>query len=253
MVSRRTVRSPVLILDLDGTVLSVNSYPRWARRLARGAFPHLSGFRRFRVAASAAAVLATRRLQLIGHDRTKWRLQTLWLAATRDDGGASEANLRGELLAFVRPEFQPILAAVREGAIDAVLATAAAEEYARGLGQALGFSYILANRRPPTPRAASSSGQRKCQSVIDFLFAQGWQDRPRILFTDHPDDLPLMRMCQTVYWFGTDDHRRLCEGAAPVAAFHSPQGEPFASMLRNIRGVSAEQDASADRSRRISR
>jgi hypothetical protein len=81
MVDRRADADPVLIVDLDGTLLSVNSYPRWARRLARGRFPHLSRPRRLAVATRSSAVLLARKAGLIGHDRAKGQLQLLWQAA----------------------------------------------------------------------------------------------------------------------------------------------------------------------------
>lgn len=253
MVAGRTDEPPVLIVDLDGTVLSINSYPRWARRLARGSFPHLPRSRRMALAARATVVLAARQLRLIRHDQAKGRLQTLWRADTQNDGGDSEACLCRELLTFVRPEFQPILAAVRGGSVDAVLATVAASDYAHGLGRALGFTHIIASQLLPRPGTAGPGGERKLRSVMEFLAARGWQHRPRILFTDHPDDLPLMSICPTIFWFGTDAHRRACRWLVPGAAIYSPREEPFASMVRSLGVPACDQVLVAARSRNIPR
>lgn len=253
MVSGRTGEPPVLIVDLDGTVLGINSHPRWARRLARGSFPHLSRSRRMALAARATVVLAARKLRLIRHDQAKGRLQLLWQAATHDDCGDSEASLCRELLTFVRPEFQPILAAVRSGSVDAVLATAAAADYAQGFGRALGFTHIIASQLLPRPRTAGSSGERKLRSVMELLAARGWQHRPRILFTDHPDDLPLMSICPTIFWFGTDAHRRACQWLVPGGAIYSPRDEKFASMVRSLGVPVSDRGLVAARSRSIPR
>lgn len=234
MVARCAGPAPVLIFDLDGTLLSINSYPRWARRLARGGFPHLRKSRRVALAVRATAVLAARKFKLMGHEEAKWRLQALWQAATCDDEGSSEAALREELMIFVRPEFEQILPAVRSGTLDAILATAAAAEYACGLGLALGFTHIFASQRPQVAPPSGSAGERKLRAVMAFLEARGWQNRPRILFTDHPDDLPLMRVCAQIYWFGTAAHRRLCEKMAPEGLFNSPYEESFASMVGSL-------------------
>jgi phosphoserine phosphatase len=86
--------------------------------------------------------------------------------------------------------------------LDAVLATAAAGEYAIGLGQRLGFHHVLAT--PPARGRGEyiNGGTRKCERVLAFLENVGWQDRPLILLTDHIDDLPLMRVSTAVCWFG---------------------------------------------------
>ena len=51
----------------------------------------------------------------------------------------------------VRPAFEPLLQQIAAGEIDAVLATAAAGEYALPLGRQLGFRHVLATpcRLPP--------------------------------------------------------------------------------------------------------
>jgi hypothetical protein len=48
--------------------------------------------------------------------------------------------------------------------------------------------------------------------VLAHLAALGWQTRPIIFFTDHVEDLPLILRSKTVYWFGTEDERRVLTG-----------------------------------------
>ncbi|HXS41096.1 MAG TPA: haloacid dehalogenase-like hydrolase [Stellaceae bacterium] len=203
MVARRSGEIPVLIFDLDGTILAVNSFPHWAAYVARGCFPHLGLGRRARIASAAIALLGLRKLGLCDHETLKRRLQHLWQSATLDDGGACELNFIGGLSRHVRPELKPILAAVAAGKVDAVLATAAAADYADALGRSLGFADVLATPRSRRPSEPSNRGEHKRDSVMTLLRARGWQDRPRAVFTDHADDLPLIRLCQTLYWFGT--------------------------------------------------
>ena len=50
---------------------------------------------------------------------------------------------------------------------------------------------------------------------------RGWQDEPRILFTDHEDDLPLIRVCQTVYWFGSETARTAIQRMVPEIRLHA--------------------------------
>jgi hypothetical protein len=205
----------MLILDLDGTILSVNSFRRWVLHLMRARFPHLGPAQRVGIACATVIALSRRKMRLGGHEALKWRLQKLWQAATDGDGGLSERGFVEELTGFVRPELLPVLKAVAAGEVDAVLATAAAGDYAYGLGQSLGFTHILATDPMRAASEPSNVGERKRQAVLDFIASRGWQDRPRILFTDHKDDLPLIRVCQTVYWFGSDRERSAIQRMVP--------------------------------------
>jgi phosphoserine phosphatase len=210
----------MLILDLDGTILSVNSFRRWVLYLIRARFPHLGAANRLRVACATLTALSARKMRLTGHEALKWRLQQLWQAATDGDGGLSERDLVEELMGFVRPELVPVLNAVAAGEVEAVLATAAAGDYAYGLGKSLGFTHILATHPTRAVGEPSNVGERKRQAVLDFIANRGWQDRPRILFTDHEDDLPLIRVCQTVYWFGSDSERVAIQRSVPGIRVH---------------------------------
>ena len=86
---------------------------------------------------------------------------------------------------------------------DAVLATAAAADYAEPLGRRLGFQHVLATRADRSAGEPANAGAVKRRSVDDFLRHAGWRDRSLILFTDHLDDLPLILDCDVVCWFGS--------------------------------------------------
>ncbi|MFV3129067.1 haloacid dehalogenase-like hydrolase [Niveispirillum sp. KHB5.9] len=194
----------VVILDLDGTVLSVNSFRLWVTQMLRAHYPHLSPHRRLGLALRAGGALAARKAGLIDHETLKWRLQGIWQQATDGDGGASMQALNDRLYRHVRPELVTLLEAVADGRIDAVLATAAVADYAGDLGRQLGVPHVLATPAHRARHVPSNVGTHKRDAVLDFLTRRGWQHRPRILFTDHEDDLPLIEVCGTVYWFGEE-------------------------------------------------
>ena len=211
----------VYILDLDGTILSTNSFPHWVLYLMRAPFPRTGMARRLSISGAAAAMLVQRKLRLTGHERFKWRLQKLWQTATDGDGGAGARAFVDRMVDYVRPELASILSAVAEGRIDAVLATAAPADYANPLGSAVGFAHVLAT--PATRGAGESSnvGDQKCQAVLRFLASRGWQHRRRVLFTDHEDDLPLIGVCDEVHWFGSDQERETISHMLPDVSIAS--------------------------------
>lgn len=215
LVSRCDRSEPVLIVDLDGTLLQVNSFPRWAMFLVRGRFAHLDWRSRAHIGLSSLALIAGRKLRLMPHDALKQRLRHLWQVATSGDSGAAQRDIAGQLRAHVRPEFAPLLKSVADGDADAILATAAAGEYAEGLGRSLGFRHVLATVR----------GAQKKDAVLRLLSERGWQNRPRILYTDHVDDLPLMQVCDETVWFGSDAARRRIAQARPQIVFRQRPDE----------------------------
>jgi phosphoserine phosphatase len=211
----------VYILDLDGTILSTNSFPHWVLYLARARFPLVGPMRRFWISSRALTMLLQRKLRLSGHEHFKWRLQKLWQSATFGDGGAGAQAFADRMVEYVRPELVPVLSAVADGRIDALMATAAPADYADRLGFAVGFAHVLATSAERSADEPSNVGERKCQSVLRFLASRGWQHRRRILFTDHVDDLPLIGVCDDVHWFGSDEGRAMIVHALPNVAIRS--------------------------------
>jgi phosphoserine phosphatase len=196
--------APLLILDLDGTILRVNSFPRWILYLIMGAIPEMRLARRVPLSVRVQILLCRRKSGLLSHAGLRHGLRRAWRAAARFDGDAMALRFQSSLRRQVRPSLVPLLDMIAAGQVDAVLATAAPAEYATGLGRQLGFTHILA---ATGGREEIGIGQRKSDQVHALLSAREWHGRQRILFTDHIDDLPLIRQCDVVCWFGPE--RRL--------------------------------------------
>jgi phosphoserine phosphatase len=198
-------RAPVLVFDLDGTILSINSFHYWVLFLIGGRIRGLGVERRVRLAARAAWLLVLRKLRRIDHASLLSALQRAWWANPSSATGSVSGPLQSMLLRRLRPNLRPLLQMVASDRVDAVLATAAAGEYAIELGQRLGFRHLLAT--PPVRGRTEyiNDGARKRDRVVALVENVGWRDRPLILLTDHIDDLPLMRVSMAVCWFGSAD------------------------------------------------
>jgi len=217
---------PVLVIDLDGTLLAGNSFHVWAAYLLRGRFPHLGRAARVRVSAAGALALGRRRLGMTDHDAFRIRLQELWAQAIDGDGGASERAVQEVLVRDVRPALRPLLKRVAGDRLDSLLATAAPSEYALGLGARLGFRHVVATPPWGSGDLRATRGVRKREVVMARLIEAGWQGRPLEVLTDHPDDLPLIEASQGTWWFGDPAGEREVRAATPRTPLHGPTELP---------------------------
>lgn len=208
---------PVLIFDLDGTVLRRNSFPYWVRALLAGG-KHGGLHARLALSWHVQRLLVRRKLGRLGHDAFLRELQHAW-TQTADPKGDMAAQLQARLLRLQRDNLRPVLRSVARLEVDSVLATAAAADYAEPLARALGFLHVLATPRASEATQPCNRGEQKRERVLAFLENQGWSQRPRIFFTDHMDDLPLIQVSQAVCWFGSGKALQTAREAAPGTRF----------------------------------
>jgi phosphoserine phosphatase len=210
---------PILVFDLDGTVLRINSFPVWVVFLALGGARGLSIGQQLKVTALAARLVLLRKLGRINHTILMRRMQELWQFATAGDGDAAAQRLAKLLSRTTRRNLDPAIKLVSEGALDGVLATAAAEDYAVVLSQRLGVQNVLATRTGRAMDEPENTGVHKYERLSAWLNARGWSGRPLIFFNDHLADLPLMRECSIVCWVGSRRALKQAQREAPGVRF----------------------------------
>lgn len=194
---------PVLVFDLDDTILCCNSFPLWVLFLLTGRLRGVEATRRALLSLRVAGLLLCRKARRLGHDEFQRGLQAAWQATTTGGDLTPTSCLEATLLRRVRPNLRSCLRLMTERQMDAVLATAAAADYAEAFGRRLGFRHVLATRSGRAAGEPSNVGAIKRRRVVEFLHDIGWSDRPLILFTDHIDDLPLIQESDVVCWFGS--------------------------------------------------
>jgi phosphoserine phosphatase len=229
----------VLIFDLDGTILRVNSFPLWVRHLLFGRLSGMGPRRRAALSAQTLLLLIRRKLGRMKHDELQRRLQLAWRSAVST---YTDDNFVVALLGHVRSNLQPLLDRAAAERLDTVLATAAAAEYAEELGQRLGFRDVLATKSDRAVGEPSNSGVQKQRVVSRLLRERDWQSRKLILFTDHSDDVPLMQLCNVVLWFGTQDAlakaKTACGGTVLVYG-RDMDSATLHATLRSLRAITA--------------
>jgi phosphoserine phosphatase len=245
---RHADADPVLIFDLDETILRVNSFPLWVRFLVAGRIRGLGTRRRALLSLGVLLLIARRKLRRIDHATLLRQLQQTWCRATQGRGDALVSAFQAELTLEIRPTLRPLLQRVADGRVDAVLATAAAADYAAGLARQLGFRHVLTTTLDGD-RSERNSGARKRDRVLALLREQVWHLRPRILFTDHIDDLPLIQECDAVCWFGQD---AMCPDGMPVVCCLNLDADGLHAALDRIVRSFRHNQAAAHRDMTVS-
>jgi phosphoserine phosphatase len=198
------LNKPVYVIDLDYTLLSVNSFTVWAKLMASANFSGITTCQRIHISTIVCLALIARKIHLVRHKVLRRVLQIEWeYAINKSKSFNGTQYMTRELLKHVRKEFQLALSAISMQKIDAVLATAAAGEYAYPLGKSFGFSHVIATPTYLSGGTEENSCENKRDNVVSYLKEIGWDSRQIIVATDDIADLPLIKMSNITYWFGT--------------------------------------------------
>jgi len=198
----------VLIIDLDETLLSINSFRIWALYFLLKKFARLNLRKRSLLWLKAAKIFAERKVLGKNHSQTKAALQKLWVEA--DDAGALE-NVLAKLEKKIRSNMRGVMSVIGNGEIDAVLATAAASQYADPFAQRIGFVHVLSTGLGEK----ENRGEEKARQISQFLQKHGWENRKKIFFTDHLEDMPFMLKSDKLMWFGKLEEVKDINSAVP--------------------------------------
>lgn len=218
----------VFIFDLDGTLLSINSFPHWVRYMLLGKFQGLALKERILLSLKAAALLARRKLLKESHFAIKQKFQALWTEALKQDKDQFALhNFCRKLAGYVRPNLKEVLTLAKQKNLPTVLATAAAGEYAIAFGNMLGFSHITTTPVFTGEKTEENIREKKRERVMALLAAENLERHQRVFFTDHEEDLPLIKESYVTFWLG---------GEADIAAIQK-KAEP--SKIIPARGLPA--------------
>ncbi len=184
--SERNITAGIVVVDLDGTLVSVNTWPCFARFLLRAALRR----RRFLVAVHLAWKLLLRKLRAVSHLRVKRIFMLRSAAILRPEDLEAFADMMARRF---NPEVMALLeeARLNKGS-HIVLATAAAGEYAPLIGSRAGIADILCTPAAlPGRPYKECRGERKADAVEQL--AHRLSLPVAMVITDHSDDFPLFR------------------------------------------------------------
>lgn len=174
-----------VICDLDGTLVSTNTFSRYTLRMLRNP----------RLMLPLVWLVAKRKMRLASHAQTKQKI----LALTRPWADANFINRFSEIIVerHLRDSVYAMVMAEKKKGCVLLLATAAPASYAEAIARYTGFDACIGTHAG----APENSGQHKRQAVEKWLADN--DARFSTFVTDHSDDLPLMSLatkCDAAVW-----------------------------------------------------
>lgn len=177
-----------LIADMDGTILTVNSWHIFSKEVLK----ELAGRGSYFKAGFLCFKTLQRKLRLIGHREVKY----YFAKASQEFDDNFFRRLTQIIVAHANKRVMDFIYGRRKDGYTIILATAAAGEYARLIGENLNFDYIIASPKAGTSldEYSECKGIIKAKEVEKLLREHNLE--AEIVITDHWHDLDLMKHFQ---------------------------------------------------------
>ncbi len=179
----------LILIDLDGTFVRINSFHKWIKFLLIETVKQCNCFITLRL----IGIMLLRYTKRISHAQMKYRILKI------SETTVSRKQIERFVDTLVPYIDQDILALIQRQNTLTLLATAAPILYAKQIQERFGFDYVVA-----TPESQSSPWQEtirntKAKRVQKFLQAHSLQIKEALFLTDHHDDIPLMHLVYSTY------------------------------------------------------
>ncbi len=182
---------PLLIIDLDGTFVSVNTFHKWMIFVAKQALKKLG----LKALSKILYTIALRAFKRINHAQMKYAILEVSEKLVTDK----------EIEIFVNtlePYVHLNILKILEEKNISILATAAPLIYAKAIKEKYGFDYVIATSPTSIKPWKENLKEEKKKNLLALLKEEDIRASQSILYTDHHDDLPLMRYANETYLVG---------------------------------------------------
>ena len=179
----------LLIIDLDGTFVSVNTFHIWMK------FLFLEELKQFHLTSviKILSIIFLRLTKNITHRQMKFRILKL-----------SEKNIsKQQINTFVDTldvyVNQTILTKLQDVSTRTLLATAAPLLYAQAIKEKYHFDDVIATEYTHVDKWTENIKEEKKNTYLKLLHDKAIDPKKVILYSDHHDDLPLMKISDFTY------------------------------------------------------
>ena len=179
--------SKVIVVDLDGTLVNVNTFHKWMIFLFKKSLSH-----NLLDSIKILKIISLRLVKLNTHKQMKYRILQI-SENTRYKNYIDE--FVNELETYINNE---VLEYTKENNTITILATAAPALYAESIANKYAFTYCLATPETSTKKWFENIKERKRESLEKLLNVEQLT-KVDIVLSDHHDDIPIMEMAESVF------------------------------------------------------
>ena len=188
-----------IIIDLDGTFVSVNTFHKWMK------FLFTEALKKFQLtsAIKILIIITLRAMQRIDHTKMKQMILEI-----------SEKNIHQKQITQFVAQLNPyvnknLLAILQNTSNTTILATAAPLLYAQSIKEFYHFDFVLATNTTTQLPWQENIRETKAQNVKKLFEIHSWDTKKSILYTDHHDDLPLMHLVYATYLVNASEKTKM--------------------------------------------
>lgn len=191
----------LLLIDLDGTLYNGNTFHVWIRFMLQHSFSLKNPLFRVLCFCRICYYSILRKTHRISHSRFKFLIQHSWnLYFAYNEAFISafiaklKCNIREDLIERIQKSSE------RGDAI--LLTTAAPEEYVKPLVESInGIEDFLSTPKSTANIWFDNIRDEKCSQTVSFIEDRGLTNGTKILYTDHIDDEPLLKISNKAFLF----------------------------------------------------
>lgn len=197
------MKQAFVIVDLDGTFVSCNSFHLWIRFIWKKSFSTLPFIATIELNFFLLKLFLLRKCSILDHSNFKKEIQILWSKFFSDyKKKLLLEKFNDELDQFVSKNIHDELLALSNRSNKIILATAAPSEYAKPFSSRYSFFHSCLSTPSANDLTWFDNIRKKKKDCVTQTFSSDIKNSDEIiLFTDHSDDLPLIYICETVYLF----------------------------------------------------
>lgn len=179
----------IMVIDLDGTFVNVNTFHKWMK------FVFIEELKKFHLISvlKILHIVFSRYLKLINHAEMKFSILKI----------SENVTSEKQIITFVKSLHTHvnlnILKIMKDDLNITILATAAPILYAQTIKEIYKFDHVIATGSTNEVEWKENIREEKKKNLITLLEKYSFGNKISILYTDHHDDLPLMKFSDLTY------------------------------------------------------
>ena len=196
----------MIIIDLDGTFVRVNTFHKWMKFLFVEALKKVQLVSVIKI----LTIITLRYTKRIDHAKMKYRILEI----------SEQIIEKNQIIQFVKTLdpyiHQDLFKIIQDKSHITILATAAPVLYAQSIKDIYHFDFLLATNDTTHFPWQENIREEKAKNVEKLFEQHTWDSEKSILYTDHHDDIPLMQMVSLTYLVNASEKTKILTRDAKI-------------------------------------